>query len=440
MLPQNTKRKIGELSPTVRLQHSLFLFLDVMKSGWRIGSVFGIPLFLDPSWFFILGFVTLIYGSEWQAYDVADGVEWIIGFCMALLLFSSVLMHELGHSLVAIAQGIRVHSITLFVFGGIASIEKESKTPGQALQVAIAGPVVSFGLFALLTLANFILPLEPEVARMFSRLASINLILTIFNMMPGLPLDGGQVLKAVIWKVTGSRLRGVRWAARSGQIFGWIAVCMGLFLYLNSFEPVFLWLTIIGWFGIRNARGYGRMADVQNVMMNLNATDVMRREFRVVDATLSIQSFIQEYLIDSGTELDALSPQASCYFAASQGRYRGYIDINQLMGLERHTWETKTLEDVALSLDEIPSIQKSASLVDVIYQLDHQKCIQLTVLSPADAVAGVINRGDIAQRILQELNLALPSHHWDPSDQNTDYPPELPLSDLALTLRDEEKR
>ena len=96
-----------------------------MRSGWRIGSIVGIPLFLDPSWFFILVLVTMIYGSEWQSYDVADGLEWVIGFCMALLLFSSVLMHELGHSLVALSQGIRVHSITLFLFGGIASIEKE---------------------------------------------------------------------------------------------------------------------------------------------------------------------------------------------------------------------------------------------------------------------------------------------------------------------------
>lgn len=410
-----------------------------MKSGWRIGSVFGIPLFLDPSWVFILILVTLIYGTEWQAYDVADGLEWLIGFCMALLLFSSVLLHELGHSLVAIAQGIRVHSITLFLFGGIASIEKESKTPGQAFQVAIAGPAVSFGLFLGLKFAHLVLNLDPGSAQILNRLASINLILTLFNMMPGLPLDGGQVLKAIIWNVTGNRLKGVRWAARSGQIFGWIAICMGILLYFNSFEPVFLWLAIVGWFGLRNAKGYGRMADIQFVMMTATAADVMRRDFRVVDATLSIQMFIQTYLLDSESDNDSLPKQHSCYFAASQGRYRGYIDINQLTEIDRNQWGKVILADIAVPLDAIPSIQDSASLVDVIYQLDQQQHLDLTVLSPTHAVAGVIDRGDIVERILKDLNLVLPTKNWETIAQSQAYPPELPLMQLARTLRDEQE-
>ena len=411
-----------------------------MKSGWRIGSVCGIPLFLDPSWFLIVILVTLIYGAEWQSYDVTDGLEWLIGFCMALLLFSSVLMHELGHSLVAISQGIRVHSITLFLFGGIASIEKESQTPGQAFQVAIAGPAVSFSLFLGLKLAYVFLALDPGTARILNRLASINLILTLFNMMPGLPLDGGQVLKSIIWNVTGNRLKGVRWAARSGQIFGWLAICMGILLYLNSFEPVFLWLSIVGWFGLRNAKGYGRMADIQSIMMTVTAANVMRRDFRVVDATLSIQTFIQQYLLSSETENGSLTKQHLCYFVASQGRYRGYIDVNQLTEIDRNQWEEVMLADIAVPLSTIPSIQESASLVDVIYQLDQQQHLELTVLSPAHAVAGVIDRKDIVERILKDLNLVLPTKNWEMMAQSQTDPPELPLTQLARTLKDDEQR
>lgn len=410
-----------------------------MKAGWRIGSVLGIPLFLDPSWFFILVLVTIIYGSEWQSYDVADGMEWVIGFCMALLLFSSVLMHELGHSLVALSQGIRVHSITLFLFGGIAAIEKESKTPGQAFQVAVAGPAVSFGLFVGLTVANVVLDLDNSSSLILSRLASINLILTVFNMMPGLPLDGGQVLKAIIWKTTGDRLQGVRWAARSGQLFGWIAVCSGILLYLNSFEPVLLWLAIIGWFGIRNAKGYGRMADIQAVLLTLTAADVMRREFRVVDASVSIQTFIQEHLLETSSDQSGFKTKTP-YFAASQGRYRGYVDLKMLNELERNEWETLTLSDVVIPLSQIPSVHEHDSLAQVIQQLDQHECWELTVLSPSDAVSGAIDRQDIVQRILQDLNLELSSEGMDMLLQAQDYPPELPLMQLARTLVEDEQQ
>ena len=119
-----------------------------MQKNWRIGSLFGIPLFLDPLWFLILGLATLNFGVSYQ--ELGSIQAWSIGIIMALLLFGSVILHELGHSLVAQKQGIKVNSITLFLFGGIAAIEEESKTPGQAFQVAIAGPLVSIGLFIFL--------------------------------------------------------------------------------------------------------------------------------------------------------------------------------------------------------------------------------------------------------------------------------------------------
>ena len=122
-----------------------------MQTNWRIGSLFGIPLFLDPLWFVILGLATLNFGVAYQEWGTV--IAWSAGISMALLLFASVLLHELGHSLVARSQGIKVNSITLFLFGGIAAIEEESKTPGKAFQVAIAGPLVSVALFLLLRLA-----------------------------------------------------------------------------------------------------------------------------------------------------------------------------------------------------------------------------------------------------------------------------------------------
>lgn len=418
------------------------------KSAWHIGSLFGIPLFLDPSWFFIFILVTIVYSSEWRSYNVTDGFAWVVGVCMALLLFASVLMHELGHSLVAIAQGIRVRSITLFLFGGIAAIERESNTPKEAFQVAIAGPAVSFILFVGLTVSYTLLPLGEASTLVLERLASINLILTIFNMMPGLPLDGGQVLKSAIWQATGNRFQGIRWAARSGQLFGWGAIVTGICLYLTSFEPVLLWLAVIGWFGIRNAKGYARVAQIQEAMLTLRASDVMRREFRVVDSAMSVDQFVMQYLNHSnhstghnaeGTDTEVNSDEGksakTVYFVTANGQYRGQVDLLPLQTLERGQWSITTIGDIAIPFADMPSVRESSSLADVIQALDRHQLNYITVLSPADAVSGVINRRFITLCMMEQLKISFTSDELDSADDICGYPLSLPLSELAQTLR-----
>jgi Zn-dependent protease len=215
----------------------------LMTSGWRVGSILGIPFLLNPAWFYSLAMFTLFFGAG-QA-GLEGTWAYATGLVMALLLFASVLLHELGHSLVARAQGITVNAITLFPFGGIASIEEESKTPGQAFRVAIAGPAVSFGLFILLVVLSLAAPetlFNLPLKNLLGDLANINFVLALFNMMPGLPLDGGQVLKAAIWQITGSRVKGVRWSAQTGQLLGWLAILLGIAGFLITFRFSFLWL------------------------------------------------------------------------------------------------------------------------------------------------------------------------------------------------------
>ncbi|MFM6355030.1 MAG: site-2 protease family protein, partial [Planktothrix sp.] len=156
-----------------------------MQAGWRIGTLFGIPLFVDYSWFAIVLLFTVVNRQDYAQWG--PNLSWMAGFAIAILLFASVLLHELGHSLVAQSQGIEVNSITLFLFGGVASIDQESKTPGQAFQVAIAGPLVSFSLFFILNLVTHILPPSSLIYSLAQDLASINLVLGIFNLIPGLP-------------------------------------------------------------------------------------------------------------------------------------------------------------------------------------------------------------------------------------------------------------
>lgn len=408
-----------------------------MQSGWRVGSLFGIPLLIDPSWFFIITLVTFIYGSMWQRVypNWGAATAWGTGLAMALLLFLSVLLHELGHSLVAKLQGIRVQSITLFFFGGIAAIAQEPKTPGKAFQVAIAGPAVSFGLFLLLTGLSFFTPdTSAPLNVLLTRLAGINLVLTLFNLIPGLPLDGGQVLKAIIWKLTGSQIRGIRSAAKVGRFLGSLAIVWGIAdvfdvtKALGIPQVVGLWGALIGWFVVQNASNYDRVTELQEALLKIKADDAMTRDFRVVDADMSLRRFADDYLLTES--------RTAVFFAASNGRYRGLVNPDDLQSIERSLWENKTLLSIVHPLTEVPTVQESTPIVEVIQLLENKQLPRITVLSPAEAVSGVIDRGDIVRSIAKKMNLQISEAAIKQIKDEGAYPPGLQLAAIAQAAAD----
>jgi Zn-dependent protease len=397
-----------------------------MQTGWRIGSLFGIPLFLDPLWFIILTFITLNFGLTYLQWGSV--LAWSAGLVMALLMFGSVLLHELGHSVVARSQGIKVNSITLFLFGGIAAIEEESKTPGEALQVAIAGPSVSIALFVLLTGLSLVLPASSLANVMIADLARVNLLLALFNLIPGLPLDGGQVLKAAVWKVTGNRFQAVRWAAKSGQFLGWLAIAAGVAVDFFTGELVSgLWLVLLGWFGIRNASIYDRVSTVQEALVQLVAADAISRDFRVVDADQTLRSFADFYLLETNPN--------QVYFAESDGRYRGMVSVDDLRLVERSQWESQTLQSIVHPLTEIPTVAETTSLVEAIDRMETQQLPRLTVLSPAGAVAGILDRGDIVRSLAKKLNMPISEAEIKRVKEEGTYPPNLQLGLIAKSTK-----
>ena len=396
-----------------------------MQTNWKIGSLFGIPLFLDPLWFVILGLATLNFGINYQ--ELGPVLAWGAGVVMSLLLFGSVLLHELGHSLAAKSQGIKVNSITLFLFGGIASIEEESKTPFKAFQVAIAGPLVSIGLFFLLNLSSQVLSETSILGNMLGELGRINLVLALFNLIPGLPLDGGQVLKAAIWKVTGDRFQAVHLAARTGQVLGYCAIAFGLLVdYLTGQLVTGLWIALLGWFCIRNATSYDRVSTLQQTLLKITAGETMTRDFRVVDADQTIRSFADLYL------LEASHPQV--YFAESDGRYRGMVPIADLRIIERSQWETQTLNDIVHPLTEIPSVTESTTIANLIDKLENERLSRIVVLSPAGAVAGIVDKGDIINILAQKLKLRITQADIKRVKEEGNYPPGLNLGALAKSV------
>lgn len=400
-----------------------------MGANWRIGSLFGIPLYLDYSWFLILIFVTLINVEDINGIGLARGsiwLSWLTGFIMALLLFASVLLHELGHSLVALSQGIKVNSITLFLFGGVAAIERESHTPKEAFWVAIAGPMVSFALFLLFFSLTKVLDAASLLYFVANDLSKINLVLAIFNLIPGLPLDGGQVLKAIVWQITGDQLRGVRWASASGQLVGWFGICLGFFVFLLTGEVAGIWLALIGWFVLRNATAYERITLLQESLRDLVAAAAMTKDFRVVNAHLTIRQFVEEYVI---AQLPNSMPIT--YYAASEGRYRGLLRVSELQLVERSQWDHQQLLNIVHPLTEIPSVTETTSFVDVVRKLEQVPDRYLTVLSPAGAVSGVIDRGDLVKAIATKHNLPVPDLEIKRIKEEGTYPAYLQLNVIA---------
>ncbi len=406
-----------------------------MQSGARIGSLFGIPLYINSSWFVILALFTLAKGTAWQdTYNWGGAIPFVAGFISSVLLFVSVVLHELGHSLTAQTQGIKVNSITLFLFGGVAAIDRESKTPGQAFQVAIAGPAVSLGLFVVLSLLVSLLPESSTPARvLLGNLASINLVLCLFNLIPGLPLDGGQVLKAAIWKVTGDRFKAVRWAAKAGVFLGTGAIAFGLFvaLLVPGFTGGF-WMALIGWFILQNANNYGRVTTLQELLVTTPVTEAMTRQFRVIDGKMTIREFADRYLLSDVYEGHS---QHHPYFAASQGRYRGAIRPEDLRTIERSQWDYQELETIAHPIAELVTLPESATVLDAILLLEQSQLRELTILTPASAVAGVVDRAGIVQSIAQKTGMTIPKSEMEWIKNEARYPTSFPLVAIAKSIQ-----
>jgi len=397
----------------------------MLQTNWKIGSILGIPLFLDPLWFIFLGLVSLNFPLSYHAWGTVTAVS--AGFFLALSLFACVLLHELGHSIVAQSQGIKVNSITLFLFGGIATIESESKTPLTAFQVAIAGPAVSFILFLVLRLVSAWMNQTSLISIMLGDLAQINLVVAAFNLIPGLPLDGGQILKAAIWKVTGDRFRAVHLAAKAGELLGYGAIAWGFLIDFFSQELVTgLWIVILGWFCTRTAKNYDRVTTMQETLLNLAASTAMTRDFRVVEGNQTLRQFADLYLLATS------APQA--FFAASDGRYLGMVKIDDLRTVERSQWESQTLANIVHPLSTIPTVTESTSLGMVINKLENEQLSYITVLTPADAVAGVIDRGDILRAIAQKLNLRLTDAEIKQVKEEGKYPSGLQLGIIAKSV------
>jgi Zn-dependent protease/predicted transcriptional regulator len=360
-----------------------------MNGNIRIGNLFGIPFFINPSWFLVLGLVTWSYGANLTQFPELTGImPWFLGLIAALLLFSSVLAHELGHSFVAIAQGIPVKSITLFIFGGLATLEKESETPLQAFLVAIAGPLVSVLLFGLFSLIVATLPLTLPLKAIISLLAYINLVLALFNMIPGLPLDGGNVLKSIVWKITGNPNKGVIFAGRVGQVIGWLAISTGILAILGISQIGSFWTLLIGVFLLQNAGFAAQSAVVQDKLSQYKAQDAIIADSPIVDSQLTVREFVNEYVI--GKE------RWKKFLVVDQNQQLlGAIATDNLKQIPTSQWNEIYLNELVKPVPEDEIIPANMSLLEVAKLIETKNARELIIVRETGEVLGLLEKASI---------------------------------------------
>jgi Zn-dependent protease len=407
-----------------------------MGDGWQLMRIRGIPLRIQPSWFIILVLLSLAFQQQAASLPEASNapaLSWLLGLSTALLLFVSLLLHELGHSLAAQREGIKVSSITLHLIGGVARMERECSTAMGSFRVAAAGPAVSFLLAGLLLASQH--PADhvtPLLGNLVAQLGVLNLALALFNLLPGLPLDGGLILKALVWQFTGSQRRGIQVATATGRLLSLTAIMLGVWWFLNSGGFPALWLVMLGWFGVGASRSQSQTLALQQLLINLKVGPASSKRFRVLEADQTLRSLSQMRLRGADSETD-LPPD--WVLVCRSGRWIGYVTDQPLKDLAVQHWDQQTVGEHMQPLADLPHLQESAPLWKAVLALEQSEHGRLLVTGAAGLPSGTLDRSDVGEAVLKGLSLKLPPPLLEAARRRNDYPFGLPLLQAVTSMR-----
>ncbi len=363
-----------------------------MMNHIKVGRIREVPIGVHPSWFLIFALVTWSLASGYfpQEYpDLSVLAYWLMGLVTSLLFFGSVLVHELAHAFVAQRNGIPVEGITLFIFGGVASISEEPPSARVEFQVAIAGPLASLGL-AIFFEALFLLDQQiPLLAAPSVWLARINLMLALFNMIPGFPLDGGRVLRAGLWQLTGNFYRATQIASGAGQLVALGFNVVGIFVMVTGSLFNGLWLIFISWF-LQNAIAANlSQTSVRYLLQDVTVAQAMETQYRQVEPLMSLQRLVDEQVMGAGRSFFVVS--------GPQG-VEGVLTLEAIKSLPSRQWPFKTVGQVMLPLERLPAVAPEDGLLDALRTMEKHNLKHLPVLDGGQ-VAGVLDREAILQLV-----------------------------------------
>src|SRR4029077_7068976 len=316
--------------------------------GIRIGRILGIPIYIDLSWIIIFGLITYLISNQFAQLNPQWTITQlgILGAATSLLFFGSVLFHELSHSVVAQHYKIRVLSITLFLFGGLARIGKEPSKAIQEFNIAIAGPLASAFLAGVFFLSTLVLPDSKIVAAVSTYLWQTNLALAVFNMLPGFPLDGGRIFRAIVWGTTKDFVRATRVAGASGKLIAYGMIVLGLWLafgFRGSGRWEGIWLAVIGWFLLNAAQASVAQVTIRETLNGLRASDVMSHEVPAIPANLNLDEYSNEVL-RTGRRV---------HIVTMDHRLVGMMNVAALNTVPREDWNMNSVQAVMVPRERI---------------------------------------------------------------------------------------
>jgi Zn-dependent protease/predicted transcriptional regulator len=372
--------------------------MPIRTTGFRIARILGIPIYLDASWLLIFGWITYQLSkivlpqmhSKWTPTQY-----WSVGVLTSLLFFASVLFHELAHSVVALYYKIPVHSITLFIFGGIARIGKEPSKPIQEFNIAVAGPLASFFLAGLFGAMVLLFPSDQRIGALGKILGGSNFILALFNLAPGFPLDGGRIFRAIVWGITKDFSRATLIAGSSGRVVAYALMGIGGYevFYKNDWFSG-LWLGVIGLYLLNAAQQSITQMTIRDALAGLHASDVMSHEVPTIDGHITLEEY--------GAEV--LRTGRRCHLVLSDDRLVGMMNVHMLNAVPREEWAHNSVQAAMIPRDKIQWTSPDEPLLRLLERLLSADINQMPVVSgaadEAPQIVGMVTRDSIL-RVMQ---------------------------------------
>ena len=364
--------------------------------GLRIGKVLGIPIYLHSTWVFIFAAITYIIADQFkQEHPAWTGTQhWAVGVLTSLLFFASVLFHELSHSVVAQHYKIRVVSITLFLFGGLARIERDPSKAIQEFNIAIAGPLASgllaVGFFGL----TLLFPYSQTVGALATWLWKTNRLLALFNLLPGFPLDGGRIFRALVWGATKNFDKATRVAGASGKIIAYAMILLGAYGVFNGFVQDGLWTAFIGWFILNAAQESVAQVAVRETLAGLSAADVMSKEVPIIPGHITLEEYSGEVL-RTGRRV---------HLVVNDDRFVGMMNVHTLNSVPRDEWAHNSVQAAMIPREKILWTSPEEPLLRLLERLLSADVNQMPVVTGVDdgapQIVGIVTRDSIL-RVLQ---------------------------------------
>jgi Zn-dependent protease len=354
----------------------------------RIARVLGIPISFDYSWFLIFALLTWALAANYYpaAYPTWPRAwYWIAGAATALIFFLCVLLHELGHSAVAIRYGIPVRSITLFVFGGVSQIEGEPPSAGAEFWIAIAGPAVSAALAVIFAVIGRAAARGGMLFGLTTYLSYINGALAVFNLIPGFPLDGGRVLRAILWKSTGSLRKATLAAANVGRFVGFAMIVWGATQAFAGQVGSGLWIAFIGWFLENAASAQVQQQVIGSLLAGHTASEAMNRNYTSAPASTSLKDLVDRHILGGGSRAVVVT---------RDGEAVGLMTVHQAAAVPRDRWATTTVGEAMTPFDRVKRIKPTTGLWDAAAAMNQDGVNQLLVTEDG-RILGMLTRADV---------------------------------------------